>query len=59
MVWNFSICRDLATNGKPQFKSSFNFASFSVNRNPGQVNLASQALNKEVVQTGVNTLRIA
>lgn len=52
------ICRELTTNGKPQFKSSFNFASFTMNRNPGQVNLTSQALNKDVVQTGINTLEL-
>lgn len=53
------ICRELTANGKPQFKSSFNFASFTVNRNPGQINAATQAtLNKAVVQTGVNTLEL-
>jgi WD40 repeat protein len=52
------VCRELTANGKPQFKSSFNFASFSVNRNPGQPNTTSQSLNKDVVQTGVNTLEL-
>jgi WD40 repeat protein len=50
------VCRDFTKNGKPQFKSSFNFASLTVNRSPGQLTAPAKDLNKDIVQTGVNSL---
>lgn len=52
------IGREQPQNGKPQFKTSFNFSSFTVNRNPGNYNLPSKDPNKEVSQKGVNTLQL-
>jgi WD40 repeat protein len=52
------ICRDFTKNGKPQYKSSFNFAAFTVNRNPGQFTSAAKDLNKDVSQSGMNTLNL-
>jgi len=51
------ICRDLTKNGKPQFKSSFNFGSLTVNRNPGQLP-STKDLNKDIIQTGISTLEL-
>jgi WD40 repeat protein len=50
------ICRDFTQSGTPQFKTSFNFASLTVSRNPGQVNATNAAANKAIRQTGVNML---
>jgi WD40 repeat protein len=52
------ICREQTLNGKPQFKSSFDFASLTVNRNPGVLNSTAKSLNKDVVQTAVNVLEL-
>ncbi|MFZ6012598.1 MAG: caspase family protein [Bacteroidota bacterium] len=52
------ICKDFTKNGKPQFKTSFNFASLTVNRNPGQFNSNAKDLNKSISQTGVNVLEL-
>jgi WD40 repeat protein len=52
------ICRDFTKNGKPQYKSSFNFTSFVVNRNPGQFT-SPKDLNKDVSQSGMNTLSLS
>ncbi len=51
------ISRDFTKNGKPQYKSSFNFASLVVNRNPGQFSSKTQD-NKDVVQTDVNVISL-
>jgi WD40 repeat protein len=52
------ICRDFTKNGKPQYKSSFNFASLTVNRSPGQFTTAAKDLNKDVSQSSMNTLSL-
>ena len=52
------ICREQTLNGKPQFKSSFDFASLTVNRNPGALNSTAKTLNKDIVQTAVNVLEL-
>ncbi|HEY3406025.1 MAG TPA: caspase family protein [Ohtaekwangia sp.] len=51
------ICRDLTKNGKPQFKSTFNFSSFTVNRTPGQLPPAKD-FNKDIIQSAVNILEL-
>jgi len=51
------ISRELTKNGKPQFKSSFDFASFKVNRNVTQFP-AAKDLNKDIIQTAVNVLEL-
>lgn len=51
------ICKEMTKNGKPQFKSAFDFASFTVNRNPGQ-SPTLKDYNKGIVQTAVNVLEL-
>lgn len=51
------ICRDLTKSGKPQFKSTFKFSSFTVNRNPGQLPVTKD-YNKDIVQSAVNVLEL-
>jgi WD40 repeat protein len=51
------ISRDFTKNGKSQFKSTFDFANLTVNRNPGQMNVAPKN-TKDVTQTSVNTLEL-
>lgn len=51
------ISRDFTKNGKSQFKSSFDFANLTVNRNPGQINAAPKS-TKDVTQTSENTLEL-
>jgi WD40 repeat protein len=52
------ISRDFSKNGKPQFKSTFDFSSLTVNRNPDAYKTSAPDLNKTVTQTGVNTLEL-
>lgn len=49
------ISRDF---NKTQFKTSFNFTSLTVNRNPKAYVPPSKDPNKSVTQTGVNTLQL-
>lgn len=51
------VCKEMTKNGKPQFKSSFDFSSFTVNRNPGVVP-APKDFNKGIVQTAINVLEL-
>jgi WD40 repeat protein len=51
------ICRDAIKNGKPQFKSSFNFSSLTVNRSPGSVT-PRKDLNKEISQSSMNEISL-
>lgn len=50
------ISRDFNKTGAPQFKTAFDFASLTVNRNPGQFNAPKSSNNKTVTQSGVNIL---
>ncbi len=50
------ISREYAKNGKSNFKSSFNFAALTVNRNPAKPNLAGKELNKTISQTSENAI---
>lgn len=52
------IGRETTEKGKPQFKTSFNFNAFTVNRNPGNYNIPPKDPNNEVKQIGVNTLQL-
>lgn len=52
------IGREFTKNGKANFKSSFNFASLTVNRSPNPLVPPATDLNKSVTQTGVNTLEL-
>jgi len=52
------IARQLNKNGKPDFKTSFNFSNMVVNREPKPYNSPAKDLNKGLVQTGVNTIEI-
>jgi WD40 repeat protein len=49
------ISRDFTKVGAAQYKTSFNFSSQVLNRNPGQFNAAKNT-NKDITQSGVNTL---
>ena len=51
------ISRDFTQNGKPQFKSSFDFGTLTVNRNPGAVN-STPKNTKDLVLTSENTLEL-
>jgi WD40 repeat protein len=51
------ISRDFTKNGKSQFKAAFDFANLTVNRNPGQMNVAPKN-TKDVTQTSENTLEL-
>jgi WD40 repeat protein len=51
------IGRDFTKNGKSQFKAAFDFANLTVNRNPGQMNVAPKN-TKDVTQTSENTLEL-
>ncbi len=52
------ICKDVTKNGKPQFKSSFDFASLTVNRNPSAFSPSAKDFNKELVQTSENSIEL-
>jgi WD40 repeat protein len=52
------IAHDLTKNGKPQFKSSFDFTNLTINRNPAIPNLAKDAVNKDLVQTSENSIQL-
>jgi WD40 repeat protein len=51
------ISRDFTQNGKSQFKSAFDFGNLTVNRNPGQMNVAPKN-TKDVTLTSENTLEL-
>ncbi|NJM26066.1 MAG: hypothetical protein HC859_11835 [Bacteroidia bacterium] len=51
------VSRESTKNGKPQFNASFNFASLTLNRNPGNV-APSKDLRKDVQQTAINELQL-
>jgi WD40 repeat protein len=51
------ISRDFTKNGKSQFKSTFDFANLTVNRNPGQMNVVPKN-TKDVTQTSENALEL-
>ena len=51
------ISRDDTKNGMPQFKSSFDFATLTVNRNPGVVNPTPKNTT-DVAQTSENMLEL-
>ncbi|MEO7992175.1 MAG: WD40 repeat domain-containing protein, partial [Chryseolinea sp.] len=53
------ICKDITKNGKPQFKSSFDFASLTVNRNPSVYNPSAKDYNKDLVQTSENSIELS
>ncbi len=56
---NLFICREVTKSGKPQFKSSFDFASLTVNRNPPVYKSPSKDLNKELQQISENSIQLA
>ncbi|MBX2965570.1 MAG: caspase family protein [Cyclobacteriaceae bacterium] len=51
------ISREFSKSGKPQYKNSFNFSSFTINRNPSQ-QPAKRNLPKDAMQTGINTISL-
>lgn len=52
------ISREFPKNGKSQFKSAFDFATLTVDRNPGQVNATAGDMNKVLKQTSQNTIEL-
>ncbi|MBL7858021.1 MAG: caspase family protein [Cyclobacteriaceae bacterium] len=52
------VSRDFTKNGKPQYKTSFNFGNLSVNRSPGQV-AGSGNTNKDLAQTSENSIEMS
>lgn len=52
------VSRESTREGKPLFKTSFDFSSLTINRNAGSHAVPSTDLNKDVVQTGVNSLKL-
>jgi WD40 repeat protein len=52
------ISRDFSKNGKAQFKSSFNFASLAINRNPTFKTSSNEELNKTLSQTSENDIEL-
>lgn len=51
------ISKEMVTNGKPAFKSSFDFSSFVINRNPTQSPSIAE-LPKDIFQTGINSIAL-
>lgn len=51
------ISREFSKSGKPKYVSSFDFASFSINRNPTRLPTQRNP-PKDVIQTGVNTIAL-
>lgn len=51
------VCKEMAKNGKSQFKSSFDFSSFTINRSAAQIPPAKD-YNKGIVQTAINVLEL-
>lgn len=56
---NLFICRDITKNGKPQFKSSFDFASLTVNRNPATYSSSAKDYNKDLIQISENSIELS
>ena len=51
------IAQEMSNNDKPNFKSSFDFSSFVVNRNPTRTP-AVPPLPKDIIQTGINSIAL-
>lgn len=51
------IAREMSNINKPIFKSSFDFSSFVVNRNPTRTP-AVPPLPKDIIQTGINSIAL-
>lgn len=52
------IGHELTKDKKPLFKSSFDFESLTLNRNPGVASASPKDLNKGLSQSGPNTLEL-
>jgi len=55
---DLAISRDFSKNGAAQFKTSFNYASMVLDRNPGPVTQVKNTRNESINQTGENVLEL-
>lgn len=55
---NLFISRSFSQNGSPEFKTSFNFSSLTLDRNAGRLNTVMQSQPKGYDLTGYNTLSL-
>lgn len=52
------ISNDFGSNGKPQYKSSFNFPTLTIDRNPNLKGLANKPVKDGLTQTGENSINL-